>query len=259
MNENYQTIRFVVEDRVARIALARPPLNVLDIALMRELEAALTDCMSLHDVVAILFEASPDSRAFSAGIALEERLPDQIYQTLDAFHSVFRTMNQLAKPCVAVVDGAAFGGGCELAAACDIVIASERARFGQPEIKFGVLPSVACAILPRIVGERRARELILTGELIDATEAARIGLVSHLAPSGQLAQKTQEILSRLRELSAPALETTRRALDAACARPFDEALEKIENLYLHELMKTEDAQEGVNAYLEKRKPAWKNR
>jgi cyclohexa-1,5-dienecarbonyl-CoA hydratase len=157
------------------------------------------------------------------------------------------------------VDGAALGGGCELVAACDIVVASERARFGQPEIKLGVFPPVAAILLPRVIGEKRARELILTGELIDAPEALRLGLVNYGVNSAQLEQKLQEILNRLRELSAPALEATRRALDAGRGQSFDETLRRVENLYLNELMKTEDAREGVRAFMEKRKPSWRNR
>jgi cyclohexa-1,5-dienecarbonyl-CoA hydratase len=178
---------------------------------------------------------------------------------LDAFHAIFRALEQTGKPTIAVVDGAALGGGCELVAGCDIVIASERARFGQPEIKLGVFPPVATILLPRIIGDKRARELMLTGELIDAAEAARLGLVNYFVSAAQLSQKTEEILARLRELSAPALEATRRAIDLARGFSFDEALSRVENLYLNELMKTEDAREGVNAFMEKRKPAWRNR
>ncbi|MBA2645737.1 MAG: enoyl-CoA hydratase/isomerase family protein, partial [Pyrinomonadaceae bacterium] len=144
-------------------------------------------------------------------------------------------------------------------AGCDVVISSPRGRFGQPEIKIGVFPPVAAVLLPRIIGERRARELILTGELIDAQEALRLGLVSHLVPVEQLEQKTQEILARLREMSASSLEATRRALDMARGRSFEEALSAIEKLYLNDLMKTDDAREGINAFMEKRKPAWRNR
>jgi enoyl-CoA hydratase/carnithine racemase len=156
------------------------------------------------------------------------------------------------------VDGAALGGGCELIAGCDIVIASPAARFGQPEIKLGVFPPVAAILLPRVIGERRARELILTGEIFDAQEARRLGLVSHLVESAQLEAKLQEILAKLRELSAPALEMTRRALDEARGRPFNEALQRVEDIYLNDLMRTEDAQEGIRAFMEKRKPDWKN-
>ncbi len=105
---------------------------------------------------------------------------ETIFQMLDSFHAIFRTLEQIARPTIAVVDGAALGGGCELVTACDIVIASERARFGQPEIKLGVFPPVAAVLLPHVIGDKRARELILTGELIDAAEAARLGLVNYV-------------------------------------------------------------------------------
>src|SRR5215207_10183254 len=259
MNDTYRHINFRVEERVARVVFARPPLNIFDIALMREVERALYEGAGGRDVVAVVFEAAGGSRAFSAGVSIEEHQPETIYQMLDSFHSIFRALEQLAKPAVAVVDGAALGGGCELLAACDIVIASPQSRFGQPEIKLGVFPPVAAVLLPRVVGERRARELVLTGELLDADEALRLGLVSYVVEGAQLEAKLQEILARLRELSAPALEMARRALDLARGRTFADALARVENLYLNELMKTEDAQEGVRAFTEKRKPAWRNK
>ena len=256
---SYQHIRFNLEDRVARITFARPPLNIFDIAMMREITLALTAGINKQELVAIVFDAAPDTRAFSAGVAVEEHAAETIYQMLESFHAIFRSLEQLAKPTIAVVDGAALGGGCELVAACDIVISSERARFGQPEIKLGVFPPVACLLLPLIIGDKRARELILTGELISASQAARLGLVNHVVPSEQLQQKTDEILAKLRELSATSLEATRRAIDLGRGRSLDAALAEVENLYLHDLMKTEDANEGIKAFMEKRKPAWRNR
>jgi cyclohexa-1,5-dienecarbonyl-CoA hydratase len=192
--DSYQHIRVRVEDRAARITFSRPPLNVFDIAMMREVEGALNDCATRRELVAIVFEAARESRAFSAGVSVEEHRPETIYQMLDSFHSIFRALELLAKPVIAVVDGAALGGGCELLLACDIVFASPRARLGQPEIKLGVFPPVAAVLMPRIVGERRARELILTGELIDAHEAQRIGLVSHVVESTKLEEKLQELM-----------------------------------------------------------------
>ena len=259
MKDKYHSIRFRIDDRVGRIAFARPPLNILNIAMMREIDVALTECMEHRDMVAVVFEAVEGSRAFSAGVAVDEHVADTIYQMLESFHAVFRTLEQMAKPAIAIVDGAALGGGCELICACDVVISSPHGRFGQPEIKLGVFPPIAAVLLPRIIGERRARELILTGELIDAQEALRLGLISYLVFSEQLEAKAQEILARLRDLSAPALESTRRALDEAHGRSFEEALSRIENLYLNELMKTEDAREGVAAFMEKRKPSWRHR
>src|SRR5437588_9498055 len=259
MPDFYEHIQFRVEDRVGRVTFDRPPLNIFTIAMMREVERALTECMGARDMVAVVFEAAEGSRAFSAGVSVEEHQPETVYQMLESFHNVFRTLEQLAKPVVAVVDGSALGGGCELVAACDIVVAASRAKFGQPEIKLGVFPPVAAVLLPRLVGERRARELLLTGEIFDAQEALRLGLVTHVVEGERLEAKLQEILARLRELSAPALEMTRRAMDAGRGRPFLEALARVEDIYLNELMKTEDAQEGVKAFMEKRKPEWKNK
>ncbi len=259
MSEAYQHIKFTIDDRVARIAFARPPLNVFNIALMRELKAALEECAHTRVLCAVVFEAAAGIRAFSAGVAVEEHVAETIYQMLETFHDIFRVLEDLALPTLAVVDGAALGGGCELVAACDIVVASERARFGQPEINLGVFPPVAAILLPRVIGEKRARELILTGELIGAEEALRLGLVNYVMPHAQAEQKLQELLNRLRELSAPALNLTRRALDVGRGWSLRELLERVENLYLNELMKTEDAQEGVRAFMEKRKPVWRNR
>jgi cyclohexa-1,5-dienecarbonyl-CoA hydratase len=259
MSDKYRSIHFHIEDRVGRITFARPPLNIFNIAMMREISDAVNLCAGQRDMVAIVFEADRDSRAFSAGVAVEEHAEETIYQMLDSFHGIFHALEQAGKPVVAIVDGAALGGGCELVAGCDIVISTERARFGQPEIKLGVFPPVAAVLLPRIIGDKRARELILTGELIDAAEALRLGLINAVVPSAELEQKTQEVLVRLRELSATALEATKRAIDLARGGSFEEALRRVEDLYLNELMKTEDAHEGINAFMQKRKPVWKNK
>src|SRR5256714_13264167 len=259
MGDTYQHIQLNMADRVARIALARAPLNVLNIAMMREVGAALNECARARDLVAVVFEAARDLRAFSAGVAVEEHAAETIYQMLESFHNIFRALEEIALPALAVVDGAALGGGCELVAACDIVIASERARFGQPEIKLGVFPPGAALLLPRVIGEERARELILTGEMIDAGEARRLGLVSYVVPSAELEQKTESLLVKLRELSASSLAMTRAALDLGGRSGFESVLTEVENLYLNELMRTEDPGERVHAFMEKRKPDWRNK
>lgn len=259
MSEKYRSIKFGIEERVGHITFARPPLNIFNIAMMSEIGDAINECARTRDLVAILFEAGAGSRAFSAGVAVEEHAEDTIYRMLDSFHAIFRALEQAGKPAIAAVDGAALGGGCELVAGCDIVIATERARFGQPEIKLGVFPPVAAVLLPRIIGDKRARELILTGELFDATEALRLGLVNSVVVHTELGHKTQELLARLRELSAPALEASKRAIDLARGASFEDALRRVEDLYLNELMKTEDAHEGIDAFMQKRKPVWKNK
>ena len=259
MSSEYQSIRFAVTDRVARITLARPPLNILNIAMMTEINDALAQCSSHRDLVAIVFEAAGETRAFSAGVAIEEHVAETVRQMLESFHAIVRTLRTIQRPALALVDGPALGGGCELALACDIVIAGERARFGQPEIKLGVFPPVAAVLLPRIIGEKKARELILTGDTIDAAEALRLGLVNYVVPSNRLAQKTEAVLSGLRELSSAALAVTCTALDLGGRSGFESALKEIESLYLTELMKTEDASEGIEAFMERRKPEWQNR
>jgi len=258
MASTYQSIRLKIEDRVARITFARPPLNVFNIDMMREIAKALGES-NQREIVAIVFDADKNCRAFSAGVAVEDHVQDTIFQMLDAFHSIFRVLEQAAKPTIALIDGAALGGGCELVAACDIVIASDRSRFGQPEIKLGVFPPVAAVLLPRVIGERRARELILTGEIIDAVEAGRLGLCNHVVPGAHLEPKLLEVLAKLRELSGTSLSYARQSLDLGRGRSIEDALSEQENIYLHELMKTQDANEGVKAFMEKRKAIWRHR
>ena len=258
MASTYQNIRLKIDDRVARITFARPPLNVFNIEMMREISKALGEC-NQRELVAIVFDADKNCRAFSAGVAVEDHVQETIFQMLDAFHSIFRLLEQIAKPSIALIDGAALGGGCELVAACDIVIASDRSRFGQPEIKLGVFPPVAAVLLPRVIGEKRARELILTGEIIDAVEAGRLGLCNHVVPGAHLEPKLLEVLAKLRELSGTSLSYARQSLDLGRGRSIDDALSEQENMYLLELMKTWDANEGVKAFMEKRKAIWRHR
>ena len=225
---------------------------------MREIGAALSE-LSQAQLVAIVFDADKDCRAFSAGVAVEDHTQPMVYQMLDSFHAIFRLLEQLSKPTISLVDGPALGGGCELVCASDIVIASDRSKFGQPEIKLGVFLPVAAILLPLVIGEKRARELILTGEIIDAVEAGKEGLCNHVVPVAHLDQKLTEVVSKLKELSGSALEFTRRALDLGRGRTMDRALKELENIYLHELMKSSDANEGVKAFMEKRRPVWRNR
>ena len=259
MSDTYQYIKFRIDDRVARLTFARPPVNIFNIAMMGEINEALTECARQRELAAIVFDAAADCRAFSAGVAVEEHVEDTIFQMLDSFHAIFLNLEQIARPTIAIVDGAALGGGCELIAACDIVIASERARFGQPEIKLGVFPPVATILLPQVIGDKRARELILTGELIEAAEAASLGLVNYVLPRNELEQKTSELLSKFRNLSSAALGLTKAAMDLNRARSLAPALKEVERLYLDDLMKTYDATEGINAFVEKRKPEWRHR
>lgn len=259
MTARYKDIEFQIVDRVARVAFARPPLNVFTIAMMKELTTAIQGLDTRPDVCAVVFSASSSSRAFSAGVSIEEHRPDTVFQMLDAFHAVFRALNAISKPVVAVVEGAALGGGCEIVAFADIVIASHSARFGQPEIKLGVFPPVAAVVLPRVIGRKKSREMIMTGELVGAEEALAIGLVNYLVEESEIESKTEEVLNKLRHLSAPGLEMTRRALMEAEGLPFDEALKRAENVYLNQLMSLRDPHEGIESFIAKRPPQWKHK
>src|SRR5256885_1952338 len=183
---DFQNIKFAIEDRVARITFARPPLNIFNIVMMREIGDALNDCTTQNDLVAIVFDAAEGSRAFSAGVAVEEHVPETVGEMLASFHDIFRKLNQISRPAIALVDGAALGGGCELVAACDIVIASDGTMLAQPKLNVGFSPPVAAILLPRIIGERKAREMVLLGEVIDAAEALRYGLANYVVPATEM-------------------------------------------------------------------------
>jgi len=259
MAAQYKDIQFTITDRVARIGFARPPLNILTIAMMKEINDAINRAARTPDTCAIVFASSHGSGPFSAGVSIEEHKPETVFQMLEGFHSIFRALNAVSKPVVALVAGAALGGGCELVAFSDIVIASPAARFGQPEIKLGVFPPVAAVILPRVIGEKRAREMILTGELLTADVAQSLGLVNHVVPENAMEARCEEFLNAFRQMSVPGLEMARRAMVQARGLGFDEALKGAEDIYLNELMSLRDPQEGVEAFIAKRPPRWKHR
>jgi cyclohexa-1,5-dienecarbonyl-CoA hydratase len=238
--------------------MARPPLNILTIRMMKDMNQSIQRVGAMPEVCAIVL-SSAAPRAFSAGVSVEDHKPETVFQMLESFHSIFRTLNSVSKPVVALVAGAALGGGCELAAFADIVIATQTARFGQPEIKLGTFPPVSACILPRVIGQKKARELILTGELLTAEEARALGLVNYVVTDLELETKAAEILGTLRQFSAPVLELTRRALVQAEGLPFEDALKQTEDIYLNQLMSHKDPTEGVQAYLDKRTPVWKHR
>jgi cyclohexa-1,5-dienecarbonyl-CoA hydratase len=257
MPDQYRSILCAVENGVARISLNLPPLNILDIPMLGEIQGAITRVQSEQDVKVLVFDHQ--GKAFSAGVSIRDHTPDKVTEMIEKFHGMFRLLHSLAVPTVALVDGMALGGGCELAIFCDMVVASERATFGQPEIKVGVFPPVAAVVFTQLVGRNRALELLLTGDVIEAAEAKAAGLINKVFPTEKFRQKADEFIGKLTSLSAPVLKLTKRAVDRALHTDVIEGLAAAEQLYLGELMQTEDAREGLNAYLEKRKPIWKNR
>jgi cyclohexa-1,5-dienecarbonyl-CoA hydratase len=243
---------------VAKIIINRPPLNVLNIETLMELNMALEKARDDSEVKVVVIKGVGE-RAFSAGLDIKDHFPERIETALNVFNKTFILLASLDKPTIASVQGLALGGGCELACGCDMIVASEKAQFGQPEISVGAIPSVATVLLPRLVGRKKAFELILTGEVIDAAEAKRIGLVNHVVPPEKLDEKTMELVNKLKEKSPVVVKLTRMALYQSMDLDFKKAIDTVTGIYLNLLIKTEDAVEGLKAFLEKRKPQWKGK
>jgi cyclohexa-1,5-dienecarbonyl-CoA hydratase len=257
MSAEHPSIVCEIRESVARIILNQPPLNIIDIPMIEEMHSAIARVHSENDVKLLVI--GHEGKAFSVGVSIKDHTPDKVEEMITKFHGVFRLLNSLAVPSLALVDGMALGGGCELAVFCDIVISSDRATFGQPEIKVGVFPPVAAILFPHLIGRNRALELLLTGDSIGAAEAKEIGLINKVIPSQGYREKTDEFISKLTSLSSPVLRLTKRAVDRGLYMSVNEGLTAVEQLYLGELMKTQDAREGLNAFMEKRKPIWKNK
>jgi cyclohexa-1,5-dienecarbonyl-CoA hydratase len=251
-------IQYHVDDGVARITLVRPKAsNAMNITMLEEIGSVLEDVDMNPEVKILLFQG--DDNAFSSGLDIADHTEENAYQMMNAFSSIFRRLMRLDAVSVSVVKGLALGGGCELAAFCDFSFAAEDAKLGQPEIKAGLFPPVAAAVYPRIIGLRRTFEMLLTGRIYSAKEAERIGLITRAVAGQQLDEEVQRWMDFLKSFSSPVLKLTRQAISGSLTLPLDEALRYVEEIYLNELMATEDVKEGLRAILERRKPVWKHR
>lgn len=253
---SYQFFDVNIQERVASITMNREPLNVLHNPMMTEFNALLESILSGDDLSAVVIGAT--GKVFSAGVDVSDHSSDKVGDMIHHFHGIFRKLASTDALTIAAVQGAALGGGCELACFCDIVLASERAKFGQPEVQVGVFPPVAACVLPMQVGIKKAIELNALGQTIDAKEAYRIGMVNAVYPVDSFEENVKEYLDGIRKLSCPIV---RMAKQATCMTSREQALaqlDKTEALYLGELMAVEDAHEGIAAFLEKRRPNWKH-
>jgi cyclohexa-1,5-dienecarbonyl-CoA hydratase len=250
-------LTLAVEPPRTRITLSNPPLNVIDIPMMEELAAALAEVEARPEISTIVLAGS--GKAFSAGVDVAAHTPDRIQEMLGKFHAVMRALVASRKVTIAQVHGHCLGGGAELALVCDMVYTADSAQWGFPEIRLACYPPVAATALAALIGQKAAAELILTGRAINGTEAAAMGLANRALPESEVRQAVDDSLERIAGLSPAALAITKKALYAWDAMHFDKGLSRAEKIYVEELMQTEDAQEGVQAFLEKREPRWKSR
>ncbi len=250
----YEHLSTSIDGGIATITLNRPPVNVLNMAMMGELNDAMESLVSRSDLAAIALRAS--GKTFSAGVDVADHTDDKVADMIRLFHGIFRKMASTDALTVACVQGAALGGGCELACFCDIVLASEKAKFGQPEVQVGVFPPVAAAIFPPQIGVRKAVELVALGATIRADEAHRIGLVSHVYPVDSFDEQVDEYLETINALSRPIVRMAKRATVGPTRRQILAHLDEAERMYLDELSTIKDAHEGIAAFIEKRSPQW---
>jgi cyclohexa-1,5-dienecarbonyl-CoA hydratase len=241
---------------VVTLTLNRPPLNVMTIEMMEEINGALLALREKRELKVLVLRGT--GKAFCAGVDVADHTRDKVARMVQVFHRIFETIRMLDVVSVAAVSGHALGGGFELAIGCNLVVAKASAKFSLPEVKLGVFPPVACVVLPRAAPRRKAMEWILLGEQISATELASYGLVNRVFPDAEFEEQLEQFLATLIGHSGPVLQLARRAQTESYYSTYEEALYKVENLYLRDLMALHDPHEGVQAFMEKRAPRWRN-
>ncbi|MBI4419553.1 MAG: enoyl-CoA hydratase/isomerase family protein [Gemmatimonadetes bacterium] len=248
------TIGVSVEHGIARLVLSHPPLNILTQRVLADLHDEL-DALTAHPTlrVAVLMA---EGQHFSAGADVGEHLPPRDTELIPQFLDAVAALDAFPLPVIAAVRGQCLGGGFELVQAVDLVVAGESATFGQPEIRLGVIPPGACVLLPHKAGAGLAAQLIYTGDAIDARTAERAGMVTRVLPDPEVNAAALELAGRIARHSAATLRLAKRALRGAAADARAVALRQAGELYLHDVMATGDALEGLRSFLEKRRPAW---
>jgi cyclohexa-1,5-dienecarbonyl-CoA hydratase len=255
--DEFQFVKVNIVGEVARLTLDRPDHNLLNERMLTEIATGINTLGERSTIKLLVLEAT--GKAFCGGIEIGEYTQRRVFQLLDAFHSAFSAMLDTSKPVLAVVNGPAFGGGAELAALSDLVIATPKARFAQPEIRLGVFPPLAAAVLPYILGPKQALELVLTGEAISAERARELGFVNWLVTEEEMPKKVEDVIARVTAQSGPVLTMAKKAILGSLGLPLRDGVRNSMKVFLNELADLEDSQEGLRALVEKRPPKWKNR
>lgn len=257
MSEGGMGIRLEKTDGVAFVILDAPPLNILTAAMMDAISDALADVCADRSLKAVAFTST--GKAFSAGADVGEHRPEQARAMIAAFSRMFTLLGGLDLPVVMAVDGAALGAGFELAMMADVLLASERAKFGQPEIRLGFFAPVGVAWLPSRIGPSRAMEVTCSGRTYTAGEMHAMGLVSRVVSQDALPAALQGTLADFRRASPLVMRLNARMVRRSMGRPFQQARLEAEKVFLEELMPSEDVREGIASFFEKREAVWKNR
>lgn len=254
----YEKIIYEKKDGVAKIEINSPPLNVINIKIMREIKEAYNDAESTQDISIVTIRGT-GNKAFAAGVDVKDHLPEVMHDMLNTFEDLMFTITNGKKPSVAIVDGICSGGGFEVALCCDMIIATEKANFSLPEITLSLFPGYGTVMLPRKLPRNIAFEMITSGDPISAQEAYRMGLVNKLVSEEHLEEEVEKFLRRFKKKSAKALELSRYAVLRAYDMEFEKSLKTVDDIYVGLVMQTEDANEGLKSFLEKRKPIWKHK
>ncbi|MFZ3048562.1 MAG: enoyl-CoA hydratase/isomerase family protein [Desulfatirhabdiaceae bacterium] len=251
-----KNIKLAISEGVASIWLARPKHNVFNIGMMNELNQVLESLKSDIDLkCVIIFGEGP---SWCAGVDVGDHKPELVGDMISTFNRIFQLIDELTVPTIAAVQGACLGGGMEVAIACDMIVASKKAIFGQPEVKLGFFPPFAAIRLPALIGPAKTIEICTTGRTFGADEALSLGMISQSVEPDQFENAVNKLVAEIKASSPLILRLNKLAVKKHLGMDFDKALAGVSDLFLNTLMKTEDTLEGIASFYEKRKPVWKN-
>lgn len=252
-----KNLKIEIAEGIARITFARPKHNVFNIEMMKEFNSELEGLMANDELKCIVLLGEGPS--WCAGVEVADHKPEMVDEMIATFNRIFELIDGIEVPTIAAVHGACLGGGMEIAIACDMIIASKSAIFGQPEIKLGFLPPIAAVRLPLLIGPAKAIEICTTGKRYTSEEARLMGLISTTVENEKFMEVVNKLVDEIKGNSPLIIRLNKRAVKQHLGMNFPKALQGVSGLFLKTLMKTEDTLEGIKSFEEKRKPVWKNR